>query len=147
MQRLTVADAMRPIPPPLSSGADVAALADRFASEGEHALPVVTDDGSYAGVIALETVNSAAGRPDATAADLAVLVPTLEPRQRLDTVLDLLVRSDADGLPVASPDGGIAGWVSHRDVLAAYQRLLGSERLPRTNEAGRQPVVTPAGLG
>jgi CBS domain-containing protein len=95
-------------------------------------------------VITLEAVNSAAGRTDATAADLAVVVPALEMRQHLDTVLDLLLRSDVDGLPVTSPDGSITGWVSHRDVLAAYQRLVGTDRVAWGGKAGGSAVATPA---
>ena len=147
MQRLTVADAMRPIPPPLPADADIPEIADRFAGAGDQSLPVTAGDGSYAGVIALEALNSAAARPDATAADLAVIVPALEPGRRLDTVLDLLLRSDVDGLPVTSPDGGITGWVSHRDVLAAYHRLLRDERVDRRGDAGRRAVATPATQG
>ena len=144
MQRLRVADAMRPIPPPLPADADLPDVAAAFARGGDQALPVVGEDGSYAGVITLEAVNSAAGRTDATAADLAVVVPALEMRQHLDTVLDLLLRSDVDGLPVTSPDGSITGWVSHRDVLAAYQRLVGTDRVAWGGKAGGSAVATPA---
>jgi CIC family chloride channel protein len=128
MQRLTVADAMRRTPEPIPAQARLAALVDRFASGRDQALPVMSDDGTYAGVITLHTLDDAAAdRPDATAGELAVHGSTLDPQQRLDTALDLLLRSDADGLPVLSADGDITGWVSDRDVLAAYQRLLNRE--------------------
>ena len=124
MQRLTVADAMRQIADPISAEAQLTAVVDRFATGRDQTLPVVADDGTYAGVIALEAIHGAADRPDATAGELALLVGTLNPDQRLDAALDVLLRSDADGLPVLSSDGDIAGWISHRDVLSAYQRLL-----------------------
>ncbi len=128
MQRLTVADAMRRTPEPIPAQARLAALVDRFASGRDQALPVMSGDGTYAGVITLHTLDDAAAdRPDATAGELAVHGSTLDPQQRLDTALDLLLRSDADGLPVLSADGDITGWVSDRDVLAAYQRLLNRE--------------------
>jgi CBS domain-containing protein len=73
-------------------------------------------------------------------------VPALEPDQRLDTVLDLLLRSDVEGLPVTSPGGSITGWVSHRDVLEAYHRLLMSERTGRTRGPGGPRVAAPASL-
>jgi CIC family chloride channel protein len=147
MQRLTVADAMRPIPPPIPAASSVPALVRRFSEDRDQALPVIADDGSYAGVIALERVNSEADRPEAIAADLAILVPALEPHQRLDTVLELLLRSDLDGLPVTSADGSITGWVSHRDVLAAYQRLLDDRRVPRSGATGNGAVASGAVLG
>jgi CIC family chloride channel protein len=146
MQRLTVADAMRPIPSPLPAAATVPVLVDRFARGGDRTLPVVGAEGAYVGVLGLEGVTAAADRPDATAGDLAVLVPSLHPRQRLDTVLELLLRSDVDGLPVTSPEGGITGWVAHRDVLDAYHRLLRSEHVAR-RDADAGPVVAPAAAG
>jgi CIC family chloride channel protein len=127
MQRLTVADAMRPIPDPIPAETRLPALVDRFANGRDQALPVVSDGGTYAGVITLDAIDGAADRPGATAGDLGLLVGTLDPRQRLDEALDLLLRSDADGLPVLSANGDITGWVSHRDILAAYQRLLRRE--------------------
>jgi CBS domain-containing protein len=98
-------------------------------------------------VIGLETVSSAADRSDATAIELAVLVPTLEPGQPLDTVIDLLLHSDVDGLPVTAPEGSITGWVSNRDVLVAYQRLLSGEPGSRRPDAGRGPAAMPAAFG
>jgi CIC family chloride channel protein len=145
MQRLTVADAMRPIPTPTPAGAPVSALLDRFATGRDHALPVVADDGTYAGVITLQALDAAVGRPDATAGDLAVLLPTVEAGQRLDTVLDRLLHSDADGLPVISGDDHIIGWVSHRDVLTAYQHLHQLEYQPASNgSAHGSAMVGPA---
>ena len=124
MQRLTVADAMRQIPDPIPAEAQLPALVDRFATGRDQALPVIAEDGAYAGVITLGALDTATDQAGAIAGDLAVLVPTVEPGQGLDTALDLLLRSDADGLPVLTSDGDIVGWISHRDVLSAYQRLL-----------------------
>ena len=123
MQRLTVADAMRPIPEPLPGDASISDVVRRFAVGGDRAVPVV-DQGAYAGVVAVTAVDAASERPDATAAEIAVQVPTIEPGQRLDTVPDLLLHSEVDGLPVISSAGEVTSWVSHRDVLTAYQRLL-----------------------
>ncbi|MGH3426045.1 MAG: CBS domain-containing protein [Mycobacteriales bacterium] len=72
--------------------------------------------------------------------------PTLRPRQRLEGVLDVLLRSSTDGLPVISRNGEITGWVSHRDVLFAYQRQLQVESRPaRTDDARRMRNRSPAG--
>jgi CIC family chloride channel protein len=150
MQRLTVADAMRRTPEAISAEASLATLIDRFASARDQALPVVSDDGAYAGVITLDAVDDAADRPDATAGELALLVNTLDPTQRLDTALDVLLRSDADGLPVLAATGEVAGWVSHRDILAAYQRLLNREHATgrsgrRLRPASAAAAATPSG--
>jgi chloride channel protein, CIC family len=139
MQRLTVADAMRPIPAPVPAGARIPDLVDRFAAGHDRALPVVAADGAYAGVVAVTAIDGASDRPDATAAELAVLVPTVEPGQRLDSVLDLLLRSEVDGLPVVSAAGDVSCWISHRDVLTAYQRLLRAEAARSSNGASVQP--------
>ncbi len=141
MQRLTVADAMRQTPTPIAASAPVSALLDRFASGRDQALPVVADDGAYAGIITLRALDAAADQPDATAGDLAVSLPTVEPGQSLDTALERLLRSDADGLPVSSIDGHITGWVSHRDVLSAYQRLHEAEHPPRHNGSANRPAL------
>ena len=90
MQRLTVADAMRQIPDPIPAEAQLPALVDRFATGRDQALPVIAEDGAYAGVITLGALDTATDRAGAIAGDLAVLVPTVEPGQGLDTALDLL---------------------------------------------------------
>jgi CBS domain-containing protein len=51
-------------------------------------------------------------------------VPILHPDQSLEQALDLLVQQDRSGLPVTSTDGRILGWLTHRDVLAAYNTRL-----------------------
>ena len=130
MQRLTVADAMRPIPTPVPVDTPIPALIDRFATGRDEALPVVAADGAYIGVITLGVLDTAINQPNATAGDLVAFLPTVDSGQGLDTVLERLLRSDADGLPVISLDGRITGWVSHRDVLTAYQRLHHQEYPP-----------------
>jgi CIC family chloride channel protein len=140
MERLTVADAMRPVPEPLPADADISDVVRSFAAGGDRALPVVGADGVYAGVVSVSAVDAASDRPDATAADLAVLVPAVGAGQRLDTVLDLLLHSEVDGLPVISPAGEVTAWVSHRDVLSAYQRLLRAEAVRSPGGASPPPV-------
>lgn len=44
--------------------------------------------------------------------------------QSLEQALGLLVRQDRSGLPVTTTDGRILGWLTHRDVLAAYHTRL-----------------------
>jgi CIC family chloride channel protein len=127
MQLLTVADAMQPLPAALTPNAALEVIIDRFATEGRDALPVADPDGTYRGtVIARDVEDSARDNAlEATAGTLARAVPVLHPDQSLEQALGLLVRQDRSGLPVISPDDGrICGWLTHRDVLAAYNTQL-----------------------
>jgi CIC family chloride channel protein len=127
MELLTVADAMQPLPAALTPNAALDVIIDRFATEGRDALPVADPDGIYRGtVIARDVEDSARDNAlEATAGTLARAVPTLHPDQSLEQALALLVQQDRTGLPVISTDDGrICGWLTHRDVLAAYNTRL-----------------------
>jgi len=57
---------------------------------------------------------------DGTAGELAEEVPTLTPDQTLEDALATLLRADS-GLPVAAADATTpVGWLTHLDVLRAY---------------------------
>jgi chloride channel protein, CIC family len=129
MHRLTVADAMRPLPAPVADRDPLPVLIERLAATSEDALPVVARDGAYLGVITSTEVDRAAGdnHLDAVAADLAVAAPTLHPAQSLATALDLVLRPDIPGVPVVTADGRPLGWINHRDVLRAYNERLRAE--------------------
>jgi chloride channel protein, CIC family len=153
MHRLTVADAMRPLPEPLHHDDPLSVVVERFANGPDQALPVIAEDGSFAGVITPTSVDLAArdGRLDALAGEFAIDAPTLEPRQQLDTILDRLLRAEIGGLPVVSESGGggAVGWITHRDVLRAYHRQMRLEhpqpRPPAAPGGGRRiPVVRQA---
>jgi CIC family chloride channel protein len=143
MHDLTVADAMRPLPDPLHAADPLPVVIERFARDGDEALPVVADDGTYAGVVTSTEVDLAArgDRLDAVAGELAVDVPSLHPTQPLDTILDLLLRPDLRGVPVVSETGDVTGWITHRDVLRAYHARLGPElaETTATENTRREP--------
>jgi CBS domain-containing protein len=127
MELLTVADAMQPLPAALTPEVPLNAIIDRFATEGRDALPVADHDGTYRGTVIARDVEDSARQnpPEATAETLARAVPILHPDQSLEQALDLLVQQDRSGLPVISTDDGrICGWLTHRDVLAAYNTQL-----------------------
>ena len=126
MELVTVADAMQPLPAALTPNAALNVIIARFATEGRDALPVADHDGTYRGTVIARDVEDSArdSAQDATAATLARAVPSLHPDQSLEQALALLVQQDRSGLPVISTDGRICGWLTHRDVLAAYTARL-----------------------
>ncbi|MCA1837198.1 MAG: CBS domain-containing protein, partial [Actinobacteria bacterium] len=118
---------MQPLPAALTPNAALNVIIARFATEGRDALPVTDHDGTYRGTVIARDVEDSArdSAQDATAATLARAVPTLHPDQSLEQALALLVQQDRSGLPVISTDERrICGWLTHRDVLAAYNARL-----------------------
>jgi CBS domain-containing protein len=53
-----------------------------------------------------------------TAGEIAEAPPPLRPDDDLGVIF--LSEGDRSALPVVAPDGGLAGWLEHRDVLRAY---------------------------
>ncbi|MGC1215482.1 MAG: chloride channel protein [Micromonospora sp.] len=145
LDQLTVAAAMRPLPPPLAPETTLSELVARFADETDTVLPVVDRHGELRGTV-LATEVEAAMQDDArnvTAADLARTVPALDPGQRLEDALAELIRHGS-GLPVAKPDGGgVFGWLTHREILHAVTGRAGaaSRTVPRTRA---RPEVRPS---
>jgi chloride channel protein, CIC family len=127
MEILTVADAMRPVPPPLSGHLALNEMITRFTEESRDALPIVDDQGAFQGTVTARQVEQAMrdNALDATAHDLAQETPALHPGQSLEQALGQLVRHEASGLPVVDlTDRRVIGWVTHRDVLRAYNERL-----------------------
>ena len=78
--------------------------------------------------------------PTAVAGDLAKQPSTVVARQPLKQALPLLLHTESSGLPVLSDDGTtIVGWLTHRDVLHAYQARLH----PSTNAPARVAASSP----
>jgi CIC family chloride channel protein len=127
MEILTVADAMKPLPTALPHDLALNETIARFTEEGGDALPVVDGQGAFQGTVTSRQVEQAMRENalDAVAGSLAQETPTLSPDQSLKQALGLLVRHDVSGLPVLSPNGGrVIGWLTHRDVLRAYNERL-----------------------
>ncbi len=143
MELITVSEAMQPVPPSLPQDVPLNVIIERFAETERDALPVVDSVGRYRGtVISREVEESARDNDlDVTAGALARSVATLAPGQSLEEALAQLVRNERSGLPVVSPDGRqILGWLTHRDVLRAYNDRLGTS----VQQASRAPVPPPA---
>ncbi len=144
MQLLTVANAMQPTPAALTPGTPLNAIIDRLATEGRDALPVVDADRIYRGTVTARDVEDSAqdNALEATAATLARAVPILHPDQSLEHALRLLVRQDRSGLPVtSSEDGRVVGWLTHRDVLSAYNTRL-HQGVAQAQAASNSKVLT-----
>jgi len=127
MEVLTVADAMGPIPLGVPQGLPLNELIERFTLDNAEALPVMDEHGAYRGTVSSQEVEKAVrdNALDTVAGDLARSIPTLSPTQSLERALGLLVRDERHGLPVLTKDNqGIAGWLTHHDVLRAYNARL-----------------------
>ncbi len=131
MQEIRVRDAMQPVPEPLLVTTPMDDLVGRFARRDVAALPVVDVDGGYRGVVTAGELETALGNDtfDITAGDLAHLATAVAPDAPLDTTLSQFVQQGTSALPVMDPGGStILGWLTHRDILAAYQTRVESDR-------------------
>ena len=146
---IPIAAAVQSAPIPLAAEALVADVATRLADEGRTALPVVDRDEVVVGVVDVRAVERAlADGEDATALGLAEDVPTLRPDDDLARAIESITEGQREGLPITYPDGRLAGWIEHRDVLRAYAtrgRRLRSAR--RSTGPRRRPAVRRAEAG
>lgn len=142
MELLRVSDAMQPIPDPVSQDLSLNEVIERLALDGRDALPVVDDKGLYRGTVTSGEVERSARENllDATAGGLARATATLGQEQTLQDALGILVSNERSGLPVVSGDGErVTGWLTHRDVLRAYNEHLSDSMA----EAETKPTAAP----
>ncbi len=131
MEALTVAEAMRPTPEPVSVDTDLAEVVERLSSSSEPTLPVVDSDGVFVGVLAEEELEQAlhGDSEETDAGSLARQLPSLRGGESLAEATGTLVRTDSPGLAVLDESGDrVIGWLSHRDILRVYHRRLRKER-------------------
>jgi CIC family chloride channel protein len=122
---------MQPVPEPLLITTPTDEMVGRFARRDVVALPVVDVDGGYRGVVTAGELETTLGNDtfDITAGDLAHLANALAPDAPLDTALSQFVQQGTPALPVMDPRGStILGWLTHRDILVAYQTRVESDR-------------------
>lgn len=120
--------------PTVRPEARFAEVVDRLSKTGYHGLPVVEQDGRYAGMVSLEEVLLASRIPLVDSAIIAADlmrsdVPPLRPDDRLDHAVELFARSDRLVLPVVdgTPAQRVVGIVRRADISRAYlQRVHGS---------------------
>jgi CIC family chloride channel protein len=151
MEILTVSDAMQSLPAPVAGSATIGEVIDRLTDERVDALPVIDAEGAYRGAISSKEVEDAAraNRLDATANDLIHTTATLSETQSLHSALGALVDHDRTGLPVVDARGvQLKGWITHRDVLRAYNNRVRQSVQQATTQPGTvvptpQPLVMP----
>jgi CBS domain-containing protein len=152
MEILTVADAMQPIPQGLPRDMPLNEVIKRFEEEGRDALPVVDADGTLRGTVTAHEVEQAMRENalDVMAGDLARTTATLSASQTLEQALGLLVRNDRPGLPVLAADRQyVIGWLTHHDVLHAYNERLEQsvDQAARTATQPRPDTLPAPGSG
>ncbi|MGH3002194.1 MAG: CBS domain-containing protein, partial [Gaiellaceae bacterium] len=126
MQLLNLAEAMQPLPDALDSETPLNEVIARLGEAPADGLLVVDSDGGYRGTLTSQQVEQAMRENalDATAGDLAQDVPALRAGQTLEDALGALLRARS-GLPVVDGnDGQPVGWLTHLDVLRAYNNRL-----------------------
>ncbi len=145
MEAITVAEAMRPLPPPVGAAAPLAEAVELLSSGDEPALPVIDADGEFLGVLLDDELEQALGdeeEPDAGA--LARHLPTLTPGESLAEATATLVRTDSAGLAVLDENGErVVGWLSHRDILRVYDQRMKLEQARKGNST-RTPQANPS---
>jgi len=151
MQVLRVRDAMQPVPEPLAAATPLNDVVSRFAQRDVTALPVVDADGAYRGVVTAEEVEGALrdATADITAGNLADVPVAVPPDATLEAALSQLVHQDRSTLPVMESGGStILGWLTHRDILVAYQarvetNAVATGRGPTPASDGSRPSAPP----
>jgi len=125
MQLLRVREAMQPLPAALPEDTPLNEVIARLGEAATDGLPVVDPDGVYRGTVGSQQVEQAMRENalDACAGELAQDLPALAADETLEAALASLLRARS-GLPVASRDGNPIGWLTHLDVLRAYNARL-----------------------
>ena len=127
MQVLQVRDAMQPVPEPISASSPLNEIVARFARRDISALPVIDARGSYRGVVTARQVEGAMrdNALDVTAAELAETPAPLARGTDLEHALQQLIRQERTALPVVlEHTSTMVGWLTHRDLLIAYNARL-----------------------
>jgi CIC family chloride channel protein len=115
---------MEPLPAPLATGLPLTEAADLLAASGHGALPVLDDEGRYAGMLTAQAVAEALSEPpDGAPTRVGDVVEVHEPvtaDESLAAALRTLVEVPGTGLPVLDRGTGApVGWLSHRVALRA----------------------------
>ena len=125
MQLLRVEDAMQGLPTALDEETSLNEVIARLGDTSADGLPVVDRDGGYRGTLTSQQVEQAMRENalDATAGDLVQDLPALHAGQTLEDALSALLRAHS-GLPIVGDHGQPVGWLTHLDVLRAYNARL-----------------------
>ncbi len=126
MALLAVSDAMQEVPASVHQETPLNEVIERLTEGPTDGLPVVDETGAYRGTVTSQQVEEAMRENalDADAGSLAQEAAVLRPNQSVEEALAALLR-ERSGLPVVEPETGrLVGWLTHIDVLRAYNRRL-----------------------
>jgi CIC family chloride channel protein len=139
MQLITVRDAMRPPPDSLPANTPIDQAISRLTRTNGGALPVIDDEGAYLGTLGPREIERAMrdNTLGETAGELADATPALAGSETLEQALTALLDTPS-GLPVITNDGAPIGWLSHADVLHAYNKRMRTQPPPA---GGRRPAA------
>ncbi|WP_431238010.1 chloride channel protein [Mycolicibacterium aichiense] len=118
---LRAADLAVPAPEPLVVDSSMTAAAKALSQTTFGMLPVVTNDGQYAGCVTAQDVAEALDEADTptTVSDLVKPVAAIASDADVRRILDALKGRGGSGLPVLNPDRTcLVGWVTYEAVLA-----------------------------
>jgi CIC family chloride channel protein len=149
MRTVQVRAAMSPVPDRLPADAGIDEVIARL-SAGAGVLPVVGRDGRLVGIVSAADVEGRALADDdapATAGELAHTPRRVRAEDTLEDAVRALANTEDPGLPVLDAAGGVAGWITHRDLLRAYyvgRHSSGHAQTARKPPAqhGRTPAAT-----
>jgi CIC family chloride channel protein len=117
-----VQDVLEPPPPALGPGVRLQAAAEQVLGGGYAALPVV-ERGRLLGIVTARAVaeafSASVDAENETVDHLLERPPEITPESSLLDALAALTATDGTGVPVVTGDSCLAGWLSHRAVLAA----------------------------
>ena len=140
-RRRAVTTVMAAAPPTVLTTASVRDVARRIAGGADGVLPVVDDDGRYAGLVRAHAVM------DRLASDEHEPLPwtaaaAASPQDEVGSVVDRLDDGD-EVVFVVDEDGRLVGQVRHRDVLAALvaRPVLRGDTPRQTTDVGRQSTA------
>ncbi len=146
MQVLRVRDAMQPMPEPVAASSLLNEIVSRFARREVDALPVIAEDETYRGIVTARQVEAAMrdNALDVTAADLAETPASIRPDADLEHALQQLIQQGRSALPVVdAATKETVGWLTHRDLLVAYNvRLEQSVARAATVQKAATPVAS-----
>jgi CIC family chloride channel protein len=119
LRRRPVSDVMTTPPTPVKAEASLRSVAARFATAGGGSLPVTDSAGHYLGTLAAhDLMDALASGEDTSIQALTVSTQPLRPAASIGEALKQL-DTGTDAVPVQDAEGGIVGWVRHRDMLTA----------------------------
>ncbi len=132
LRDLPISEVMTAAPEALRADAELRSVGALIAATGEAAVPVVTADGRYLGILAASDVMDALAAGDDVQTEGLV---RRESMRHTDQTAEALQRLDsgAAGVAVTDEEDCLVGWVRHRDILSALSAARSSAGNPHAS--------------